>query len=462
MREKGIDALYLDVSSSMTYFTGLKFRRTERMHSAVLPAKGEIVYVSPAFEVEKLKTMISFGDKIAVWEEDEDPTATVTETVRALGYPSGTIAVDEATPFFTFDGLRRAGNAYTFINSIDVTAGCRMIKSEHEMALMQTAKNITLEAHKAAARIMREGITTTEVQAFLTAAHRKLGSEGDPPFNAVLFGEASAYPHGVPYPQTLKDGDMILIDTGAPVDGYLSDITRSYVFGEPTKRQRDVWNLEKAAQAAGFAAAKPGNRCEDIDIAARGVINGGGFGPGYATPGLPHRTGHGIGLDVHEWPYLVKGDKTVLRPGMTFSNEPTICIYGEFGVRLEDHMVITETGARWFTQPAHSVDDPPTRRQRRCSRQRRYLGPRRCSWPPVSWCRSRSCFATASITFEPRRMMVETFSLDNYVKFFSDPYYTGVLWTTLRVAPFAPSSASPWACRWPTCWRAPSRGSRTC
>src|SRR6266436_6519461 len=274
MREKGIDALYLDVSSSMTYFTGLKFRRTERMHSAVLPAKGEIVYVSPAFEVEKLKTMISFGDKIAVWEEDEDPTATVTETVRALGYPSGTIAVDEATPFFT------------------------------------------LEAHKAAARIMREGITTTEVQAFITAAHRKLGSEGDPPFNAVLYGEASAYPHGVPYPQTLKDGDMILIDTGAPVDGYLSDITRSYVFGEPTRRQRDVWNLEKAAQAAGFAAAKPGNRCEDIDIAARGVINGGGFGPGYATPGLPHRTGHGIGLDVHEWPYLVKGDKTVLKPGM--------------------------------------------------------------------------------------------------------------------------------------------------
>ena len=358
MREKGIDALYLDVSSSMTYFTGLKFRRTERMHSAVLPAKGEIVYISPAFEVEKLKTMTSFGEKIAVWEEDEDPTATVTETVRALGYPSGTIAVDEATPFFTFDGLRRAGNAYTFINSIDVTAGCRMIKSEHELALMQTAKNITLEAHKAAARIMREGITTTEVQAFITAAHRKLGSEGDPPFNAVLFGEATAYPHGVPYPQTLKEGDMILIDTGAPVDGYLSDITRSYVFGEPTKRQRDVWNLEKEAQAAGFAAAKPGNRCEDIDIAARGVINGAGFGPGYATPGLPHRTGHGIGLDVHEWPYLVKGDRTVLRPGMTFSNEPTICIYGEFGVRLEDHMVITETGARWFTQPAHSVDDP--------------------------------------------------------------------------------------------------------
>lgn len=358
MREKGIDALYLDVSSSMVYFTGLPFRRTERMHSAVLPAKGDIVYISPAFEVEKLKTMIAVDGQIVVWQEDEDPTAAVTETVRSLGYPKGVIAVDEATPFFTFDGLRRAGNTYTFVNATDVTAGCRMLKSEAEIALMQTAKNITLAAQKAAARIMRAGITTTEVQQFIIAAHKKLGSEGPPPFNSVLFGEATAYPHGVPYPQTLEDGDMVLIDTGAPIDGYCSDITRSYVFGEPSARQREIWDLEKAAQAAGFAAAKPGNRCEDIDAAARGVINGAGFGPGYATPGLPHRTGHGIGLDVHEWPYLVKGDKTVLKPGMTFSNEPTICIYGEFGVRLEDHMLITESGARWFTEPAHSVDDP--------------------------------------------------------------------------------------------------------
>src|ERR1700692_712628 len=186
MREKGIDALYLDVSSSMTYFTGLKFRRTERMHSAVLPAKGEIVYVSPAFEVEKLKTMLVFGDKIAVWQEDEDPTAVVTETVRSLGIARGVIAVDEATPFFTSDGLRRAGNSFTFVNAVDVTAGCRMIKSEHEVALMQTAKNITLAAHTAPARIMREGLTTTEVQAFLVAAHKRLGAERPPPFNAVL------------------------------------------------------------------------------------------------------------------------------------------------------------------------------------------------------------------------------------------------------------------------------------
>lgn len=358
MRAAGIDALWLDVSTSLTYFTGLRLGRSERLHGAVLPAKGELTYVCPAFEEEKLRTMLTLGDDVAVWEEHEDPTALVTETLRAKGVTSGTIGVDEATPFFSFDGLRRAGNAYDFVNAGTVTAGCRSIKSDAEIALMQTAKNITLEVHKATARILREGMLTTEVQAFIREAHRRLGSEAPPPFDIVLFGEATAYPHGVPYPQTLKDGDMVLVDTGAPVDGYLSDITRSYVFGEPTSRQRQIWDLEKAAQAAVFDAAQLGARCEDLDAAARRVIEAGGFGPGYATPGLPHRTGHGIGLDVHEWPYIVKGDRTVLAPGMTFSNEPTICVYGEFGVRLEDHIHMTEAGPRWFTEPAHTVDDP--------------------------------------------------------------------------------------------------------
>lgn len=358
MREAGVDALWLDVSTSLTYFTGLQLGRSERLHGAVLPAKGDPVYVCPAFEREKLLTMLSLGDDVAVWEEHESPTALVVETLKARGIASGTVAIDEATPFFTFDGLRRAGNSYDFANASQITAACRSVKSDHEISLMQTAKNITLEAHKAAARIMREGIATTEVQAFLVEAHRRLGSEAPPPFNIVLFGEATAYPHGVPYPQTLKDGDMVLIDVGAPVDGYVSDITRSYVFGEPNARQRSVWNLEKEAELAVFEAAQLGARCEDLDRAARRVIDAAGFGPGYATPGLPHRTGHGVGLDVHEWPYIVEGDRTVLAPGMTFSNEPTICIYGEFGVRLEDHIYMTSSGPRWFTEPAHSVDDP--------------------------------------------------------------------------------------------------------
>lgn len=358
MREAGIDALWLDVSASLTYFTGLRLRRSERLHGALLPAHGELAYLCPAFEEEKLRTMISIPGRIAVWEEHEDPTALVTDMLRAAGVTRGTVALDEATQFAAFDGLRRAGNSYDYVNGASVTGACRSRKSPAEIALMRTAKRITLEAQRAAARILREGITTTEVQAFLVEAHRRLGAEGPPAFNIVLFGEATAYPHGVPYPQTLREGDMVLIDVGAPVGGYVSDITRSYVFGTPSARQREIWNLEKAAQAAAFAAARIGARCEDVDAAARRVIEAAGFGPGYAVPGLPHRTGHGIGLEVHEVPYLVKGDTTVLATGMTFSNEPMICLYGEFGVRLEDHFHMTEDGPVWFTQPAHSVDDP--------------------------------------------------------------------------------------------------------
>ena len=256
MQSKGIDALWLDVSTSLTYFTGLRLNRSERLHGALLPAKGEITYLSPAFEVEKLRTMMTIGTQIAAWDEHEDPTALMVDTLRKTGIAQGRIAIDEATPFATFDGLRRAGNSYEFVNGSQITAACRQCKTAAEIALMQTAKNITLEVQKAAARIMREGITTTEVQAFIVAAHAKLGAEGPPAFNIVLFGEATAYPHGVPYPQTLKEGDMVLVDIGAPVGSYLSDITRSYVFGTPTARQRQIWNLEKSAELAAFEAAQ--------------------------------------------------------------------------------------------------------------------------------------------------------------------------------------------------------------
>ena len=358
MGEQGIDALYLDASTSLYYFTGVRFRASERLHGAVLPAAGDLAYISPAFEEAKTRTMLRLGDDVRVWEEHEDPTALVVDTVRGLGYRSGTLAVDESTPFFTFDGLRRAGNSFEFVNGSLVTAACRRQKSAAEIALMQTAKNITLRAQQAAAAMLTPGITTTEVGRFLADAHARLGCDGPLSFCIVLFGEPTAYPHGVPYPQTLKEGDMVLIDVGATVEGYHSDITRSYVFGDPNERQREVWNVEKAAQAAAFEAARPGVLCEAVDAAARNVIEQAGFGPGYATPGLPHRTGHGIGLDVHEWSYLVKGDKTPLAPGMCFSNEPMICIYGEFGVRLEDHFYVTENGAQWFTEPSWSVDDP--------------------------------------------------------------------------------------------------------
>ena len=356
MREQGIDALYLDTSTNLRYFTGVALNLTERLHGAVIPAQGELAYLSPAFEEPKTRAYLRFGEDIRCWEEHEDPTALVIDTVRSKGIDSGVIALDPATPFFTVEGLRKAANSFSFVSASSITAACRQVKSAAEIALMQTAMDITLAVQAAAARGMAPGVTTGEVQAFLDAAHRKLG--GQPASRAVQFGEATAYPHGVPYPQTLALGDMVLVDTGCFVEGYRSDITRTYVFGDPTPRQREIWELEQRAQLAGFAAAVLGAPCEVVDAAARGVIEAAGFGPGYKVPGLPHRTGHGIGMDVHEEAFMVRGNKTPIVPGMCFSDEPMMCIYGEFGVRLEDAIYMTEHGARWFTQPCRSVDDP--------------------------------------------------------------------------------------------------------
>lgn len=356
MREQGVGALYLDASTSLRYFTGLRLRQSERLHGAVIPAEGEIVYVSPTFEREKLKAALLIDGEIRTWEEHENPTQLVMDTVRESS--AGPIAIDEKAPFFVFDGLRQADPRAEFVNGSQITAPCRMIKSAKEIALIQIAMSITLEIHQAAARILRPGISTIEVAEFIAEAHTRKGVDGPLSFCIVLFGEPTAYPHGVSYPQTLVDGDMVLIDTGATVEGYQSDITRSYVFGEPSTKQREIWNLEKAAQAAAFEAAQLGVACGRVDDVARGVIEAAGLGPGYAVPGLPHRTGHGIGIDGHEFPYIVKGNQTPLAPGMCFSNEPMICFYGEFGVRLEDCMYMSEAGPRWFTQPSHSVDDP--------------------------------------------------------------------------------------------------------
>jgi Xaa-Pro dipeptidase len=356
LREQGLDALYLDTSTNLNYFTGIGLKLTERLHGAIIPAHGEIAYLSPAFEEPKTREMLRFGEDVRVWEEHEDPTALVIETVRSMGLASGSIAIDPAAPFFTVDGLRRAGNSFSFVSAGPVTEACRQVKSAAEIAIMQAANDITLRVHQATARALAAGMVTAEVRDFIDAAHRKLG--GVPAGGAVQFGEATAYPHGVPYEQTLHDGDMVLVDTGCTLHGYRSDITRTYVFGEPTPRQREIWDLELRAQLGGFAAAQPGAACEAVDAGARGVIEAAGFGPGYKTPGLPHRTGHGIGLDVHEAAFMVRGNRTPLLPGMCFSIEPMICIYGEFGVRLEDIAYMTESGPRWFTQPCRSVDDP--------------------------------------------------------------------------------------------------------
>ncbi len=355
-------AMWVHAGTNMSYFTGTQWHPSERMVGAIIPARGAIEYIAPYFEQNTLRDFMVAEGKVNTWHEHESPYQLFVDTLARMritgsAAESPTIGISEDAPFFIVDGIGRLEANYRLVNAKPVTAHCRARKSSNEIALMQRAKDMTLEVHKAAASIMQAGITTTEVNAFIHEAHRKVGAPGSY-FSIVLFGEATAFPHGVKDPQTLKKGDMVLIDTGCQVHGYISDITRTYVFGEPGKRQRAVWDAEKRAQAAAFAAAQPGVPCKEVDLAARRSLEASGFGPDYQLPGLPHRTGHGIGLDIHEWPYLVGSDATPLAEGMCFSNEPMICVPGEFGIRLEDHFYMTATGPKWFTQPSHSVDDP--------------------------------------------------------------------------------------------------------
>ncbi|MDH4570733.1 aminopeptidase P family protein [Pseudomonas sp. BN414] len=358
MRDQGIAAIYLNAGSNLRYFTGVKWSPSERMVGAVLPADGQLAYIAPAFEEGTIRDFREVDGVIHTWQEHESPYRLLLEMLAGMGIAADAkVGLCPSLAFFMYDGIRRLGSTFDFIDAACVINPCRFHKTATELALMQRAKDMTLEVHKAAASILREGISTTEVAEFIQQAHRKVGAPGST-FCIVLFGEASAFPHGVKHAQVLKDGDMVLIDTGCQLHGYQSDITRSYVFGTPSDRQRALWNLEKAAQRAAFDAASPGEPCGSVDAAARRCLEAGGLGPDYQLPGLPHRTGHGIGMDIHEGPYLVRGDETPLAEGMCFSNEPMICVPGEFGIRLEDHFYMTASGPRWFTQPSHSIDDP--------------------------------------------------------------------------------------------------------
>jgi Xaa-Pro dipeptidase len=257
--------------------------------------------------------------------------------------------------FFLFDCIRKQAPVFEYVSAYPITAGCRMYKSPPEIALMQRANDITLVAYQATYDSMREGMTQDEFSGNCAAAFRALGVTGGV---FCSFGKYTAFPHGSSTPQKLREGDVVLMDGGCSVEGYQSDITRTFVFGKPTQRQREIWELERKSQDAGFAAAKLGAPCETVDAAARKVITDAGFGPDYKVPGLPHRTGHGIGLDGHEWTNFVRGNKTPIQPGMCFSDEPTIVIYGEFGIRLEDCLYITDAGPKFFTPQSKSIDEP--------------------------------------------------------------------------------------------------------
>jgi Xaa-Pro dipeptidase len=355
MRENGIDAMVLEGGTSMFYYTGVRWGNSERTFAVVIPARGELAWVTPGFEEERARELIPNPVDVRAWQEDESPYKLIAGILRDRG-ATGTIGMEERLRFFIYDGLRAELPQAKFALATPVTAGCRMFKSPAEIALMQRANDIALAAIGATLTSLKPGMTNGQVSSMFGSHVRQMGGVGDGAL--VIFGKYTAFPHGSVQPQSLTDGDVVLIDGGCTVDGYAADVTRTTVFGKATDRMRRVWDLERKAQDAAFKAAQVGATCESVDAAARKVITDAGYGPGYKVPGLPHRTGHGIGLDGHEWTNFVKGNTTKIAPGMCFSDEPTIVSYGEFGIRLEDCLYITEKGPQFFTPQSPSLERP--------------------------------------------------------------------------------------------------------
>jgi len=355
MAEQKIDAIFMEGTASSFYFADIRWGQSERTFGLVIPAKGDIAYVCPKFEEDRARELIKFGNEVRTWEEDESPYKLIAGIVKDRGVTHHRIGMEERVRFFIADGVRKEAAGFEVVDATPVTAGCRVYKSKAEIALMQRANDATIEAYRAAFTTMKAGMTQGELSANIAAAFKALGFTGSA---SVQVGKWSALPHGSITPQKIQEGDVVMVDGGTSCEGYASDITRTTVFGKPTGRQIDVWNKEKEAQSAAFAAMKLGAPCESVDAAARAVIVAAGFGPAYKVPGLPHRTGHGIGLEGHEWTNFVKGNKTPLAPGMCFSDEPMIAIPGEFGIRLEDCVYFDEGGAHFFTKQSIAIDQP--------------------------------------------------------------------------------------------------------
>jgi Xaa-Pro dipeptidase len=357
MRASKIDALMLTAGTSLRYFTNISWALSERMFAVIVPVRGEAFVVTPAFEESRSREQLALGPlkdaEVLTWNEDESPYRRVAQGLAKRGIAAGRIGIEETVPFVYSNGVSLAAPALHTTSGTPITAGCRSIKDDHELALMRLANELTLTAYKAAYLAMQEGMSQDRFAELVSIAHDRLGYAGGA---GVQVGEYSALPHGSITPQIIRQGTILLIDGGCNVEGYQSDISRTMVLGKPTDRMLKLFDIDKRAQSAALAAAKPGVQAQAVDAAARSVIELAGFGPGYKFFG--HRVGHGIGMDWHEWPYLVKGNTTLLQPGMTFSDEPGIYIPGEFGVRLEDDMVITSSGAELFTPQSPTLEDP--------------------------------------------------------------------------------------------------------
>jgi Xaa-Pro dipeptidase len=362
MRENALDGIVLMEGTSLKYFTGIRWWGGERLFALVLPAKGSAFYVCPAFEVGRATEQIANapdGERpdIRAWQEDESPYQLLAQGLKERGIATGKLGIEETVRFVFSDDIAKSAPQVTLMSATPVTAGCRMIKSPHEIALMRLACQVTLAAYEAVYHAIREGMTQQQVEELIAAAYGQLGFPGEA---SVQVGEYSALPHGSSTPQVVREGSIVMIDDGCTVEGYQSDITRTFVLGKiPEKagdKVRKVFDTVHRAQAAALAAARPGVECGSIDAAARKVITSAGYGPDYEY--FTHRLGHGMGMDMHEWPYLVRGNTTKLEANVTTSNEPGIYVRGEFGVRLEDDMHITESGAELFTPQSPSLEDP--------------------------------------------------------------------------------------------------------
>ena len=358
MAERQIDALMLMGGTSLVYFSNIRWGGGERLFALILPAKGEPFFVCPAFERDRaaeeiaLSPFAASGD-VRTWEEDESPYLRVAEGLRDRGLSSGRLGMEETVDFVFSDGVGKAAPAVNIVSGTSVTAGCRMHKTAHEIELMRLAAQVTITAYEAAWRALEPGMTQHQLRRLIVAAYSQLGFPG---FVSINVGQYSALPHGSIQPQTIHQGEIVMIDDGCVVEGYVSDITRTFVLGKPTDKMRRVFDIVHRAQKAALETAHPGVEAQAVDAAARKVIADAGYGPDYKY--FKHRLGHGMGMDGHEWPYLVRRNTLKLEPNMTFSNEPGIYIHGEFGVRLEDDMHVMENGAEPFTGQSASLEQP--------------------------------------------------------------------------------------------------------
>ncbi|WP_260704840.1 M24 family metallopeptidase [Edaphobacter flagellatus] len=357
-----IDALVICTGTSLNYFTGLRWGQSERFFAWVLPAKGNPFIVCPVFEEGRVRERIdarpatlpqASTTKIYTWNEDENPYALLARALKDAGISTGRVGVEERTQFAFSDGIAHASPTITAVSGTTITAGCRAVKSAAELALMRLANDNTLKVYEATFKSIEPGMTNRQVSELISAAYARTSFPGEA---SCQVGEYSALPHGSLQPQVIKESQIIMLDDGCTVEGYQSDITRSFVLGKATDKQKQVFDIVHRAQSAALAAGRAGAPCHAVDDAARKVITDAGYGPDYKH--FTHRLGHGIGMDGHEWPYLVRGNNTLLESGMTFSDEPGIYIPGEFGIRLEDDWVVTPDGGDMFTPQSHSLEDP--------------------------------------------------------------------------------------------------------